>query len=257
MPAAPSFLWDHTVHYVNDLDAAIQTFGDHGLRALRGGSHTKWGTWNALAYFGLTYHEFLAIENRPAAEAEDPRNVVVADAVRLLPGREVLSRVALRTNDIDAAHRWLTSQGLSTGPVVDGRRLNTQGELIQWRMFLIAGDFHGLAYPFVIQWKGSDAERLVQLTRSGLLEPHPVGPVSLDRAVFGVDDPDAVARRWAELFFGAQATGVASLVLGDKTLAFVPDPANALIRLELTAPRPLGGTTVTVGQGDYVFSLPA
>jgi len=36
--------WDHSVHYVNDLDLAIKTFAENGLRAFRGGSHKQWGT---------------------------------------------------------------------------------------------------------------------------------------------------------------------------------------------------------------------
>jgi len=245
------FTWDHTVHYVNDLDAAIATFADHGLRAFRGGSHTLWGTWNALAYFGLTYHEFLAIEHRPAAEAEDPRNVVVADAVRLLPDHEVLSRVALRTNAIDEAHRWLTSQGLSTGPIVDGKRRNPQGEWIEWRMFLVSGDDQGLAYPFVIQWKGSDDERLAQLTQAGLLEPHPVGPVTLDAAVFSVRDPRAVANHWSHLFGWPAPSSHFEVPVADKAFRFQSGSDNALVRLEFSAPPPLGGTSFRLGGGEY------
>ncbi|WP_254776465.1 VOC family protein [Paenibacillus sophorae] len=37
--------WDHTVHYVNDLDKAIKTFQESGLDAFHGGSHKLWGTF--------------------------------------------------------------------------------------------------------------------------------------------------------------------------------------------------------------------
>lgn len=50
--------WDHAVQFVNQPEAAIQTFADQQLRAVAGGRHPGWGTRNALSYFGLTYIEF-------------------------------------------------------------------------------------------------------------------------------------------------------------------------------------------------------
>ena len=55
-----SVQWDHTVHYVNNLDAVIAQLSQYGIRAFHGGTHPRWGTCNALSYFGLAYHEFLA-----------------------------------------------------------------------------------------------------------------------------------------------------------------------------------------------------
>ena len=46
--------WDHAVQFVNQPEAAIQTFADQQLRAVAGGRHPGWGTRNALSYFGLT-----------------------------------------------------------------------------------------------------------------------------------------------------------------------------------------------------------
>ncbi|GJM75605.1 hypothetical protein HMSSN036_78210 [Paenibacillus macerans] len=60
--------WDHTVQYVNDLDTPVEAFAKWGLTAFKGGSHKFWGTYNALSYFGLTYIEFLGIEDRALAE---------------------------------------------------------------------------------------------------------------------------------------------------------------------------------------------
>ncbi len=123
--------WDHSVHYVNDLDAVIAAFAENGLIAFCGGSHTQWGTHNALSYFGLTYHEFLAIENRPLAEQTDHNNHVVQDAVSALPEHEVLSRVALRTDDIDAVYAALKAHKVDVAPIIAGKRFNRQGELIE------------------------------------------------------------------------------------------------------------------------------
>ena len=56
-----SVQWDHTVHYVNNLDAVIAQLSQYGIRAFHGGTHPRWGTCNALSYFGLAYHEFLSV----------------------------------------------------------------------------------------------------------------------------------------------------------------------------------------------------
>ncbi|MNO63714.1 hypothetical protein D3C76_544260 [compost metagenome] len=92
--------WDHLVHYVNDLSKPIASFEDHGLVAFKGGSHKDWGTYNALSYFGLTYIEFLGIENLELAKATE-HNRVVKDAVKVLPEHEILSRVVIRTDNIE------------------------------------------------------------------------------------------------------------------------------------------------------------
>lgn len=252
----PPFEWDHTVHYVNDLDEAIRSFGTLGLRAFRGGSHTTWGTHNALSYFGLTYHEFLAVENRPLAEKMDRSNMVVWDAARLLPQHEVLHRVALRTKDIDAVHGLWAAQGLQVGPVLGGKRLNPQGRWVEWRMFTVGGDCQGLPFPFVIQWEQPDAERLEQLTASGILQPHPAGPVALARGVFEVADPAGAADLWGRLLgIGSVPSGSGfTLTLHDKSFEFVSGPSHGLVRLEfLTTALGLAGQELVIGAGRYRF----
>jgi len=246
--------WDHTVHYVNDLDAAIRAFAALGLRAFRGGSHTTWGTFNTLSYFGLTYHEFLAVENRPLAEAMDESNLVVWDAARLLPAHQVLHRVALRTNDIDAVRQAWVAQGLRVGPVVDGKRLNQQGQWIEWRMFTVGGDLQGLPFPFVIQWKQDDADRLRELTAAGVIQPHPAGEVALERAVFSVADAAGTAARWGRLVGQAPVAAGRGFCVGlkDKSFEFVVGSENALVRLEFRSPA-LAGRELVIGEGRYLF----
>lgn len=251
-----SILWDHSVHYVNDLDDAIEAFAHHGLCAFRGGSHKPWGTYNALSYFGLTYHEFLAIEDQALAANTDHHNHVVRDAVRVLPTHQVLSRVALRTDDIDAIYDRLVAFGLSVAPIISGSRLNKQGELIEWRMLTIGGAFQGLPYPFIIQWKESDEVRQETLARQGIIAPHPVGHVALTEAVFSVDDPQAVATHWHQLFgfpLSREHEDV-HLQVEDKRFVFKPGSHNRLDQLNfLTDAQPLRGQTIKIGEGRYAF----
>jgi hypothetical protein len=248
--------WDHLVHYVNDLVKPVDIFGDHGLIAFKGGSHKDWGTYNALSYFGLTYLEFLGIENLELAKATE-HNLVVKDAVKLLPEHEVLSRVVIRTDDIEEIATSLKAAGLSLSPIIDGKRLDNEGRLIEWRMMIIEGDFQGLVYPFIIQWSGTDAERLERLTSSGVIQPHPAGPVEIVRAVFHVSDPAATANHWGTLFglsVVESEEGTISLAIGDKSFAFVQGDENQFKQVVFeTDSVALKGKTIQIGDGEYVF----
>jgi len=55
------FSFDHLVHFVQNPLGAMEDAKKMGLHAFAGGNHEKWGTYNSLAYFGLSYIEFLGI----------------------------------------------------------------------------------------------------------------------------------------------------------------------------------------------------
>ncbi|WP_067841931.1 VOC family protein [Amphibacillus sediminis] len=193
-------VWDHTVHYVNDLEHARGVFNQHNITAFFGGSHKHWGTYNVLSYFDLTYLEFLAIEDRERAEAIKDPNQVVLDAVRLLPDHEGLSRLALRTDDIEVVRQQLLNQDIQVSPIMAGKRYDGNGHLIEWKMMTIAGDFQGLPYPFVIQWSESDHERRERLKNERIISEHPAGNLSMHKAVFQVPDPVATVSHWSTIF---------------------------------------------------------
>ncbi|MBP3039824.1 VOC family protein [Bacillaceae bacterium Marseille-Q3522] len=249
--------WDHTVHYVNELEPVINTFRENGLIAFHGGSHKLWGTYNVLSYFDLTYIEFLAIEDFALASKKEATNLVVQTAVETLPEHEAFSRVALRSDDIEDTARTLKAQGLSLSPILDGKRLDARGELIEWRMMTIDGNFHGLVYPFIIQWKGTDSERRKRLTETKIIQPHPAGNVQITKALFKVSDPVSAAAQWEKLF---QLTPVektdtsVTLAIGDKKFIFTSGTENQLATLYFqTEAASLKGKTFTIGEGHYIF----
>lgn len=249
--------WDHTVHYVNDLQRAIEKFQKEGLIAFMGGSHKQWGTYNALSYFDLCYIEFLGVEDRLLAESVAEPNDVVKDAVKLLPNREELSRVALRTDDIEGVGERLATFQLDMSPIMDGKRLDAQGNLIEWKMMTIAGDYQGLPYPFVIQWMGDDRERRERLIDSGIIQEHPIGDVRIADAVFNVEDPESVAKHWQELFGFEQVSSnstEAKLAVGDQAFVFIQGPLNRMQQLVFhTNALELKGKAITIGEGNYRF----
>lgn len=249
--------WDHTVHYVNDLSLVIKKMNEYGLRAFNGGSHTQWGTNNVLSYFDLCYLEFLAVEDEDVARQIADPNEVIRDAVRLLPNQEILSRPALRTDNIEAVVTSLRANKLTVSPIMPGKRIDAQGNLIEWKMATIAGDYQGLAYPFVIEWKGTDDERRTRLTESGIIKPHPVGDVTVEQAIFEVSDPSAVAEHWESLFgfeLVERSSDRATLKISDKHFVFKKGELNQLQILGFhTANEALKGTNITIGQGKYEF----
>ncbi|MDP4163158.1 MAG: VOC family protein [Bacillota bacterium] len=250
--------WDHTVHCVNNLDNAINNLKIHGLHASIGGSHTQWGTNNALCYFGLTYLEFLGVENRDIADKAELSVVFVKDAVSLLPYHEILSRIAIRTDDIEETAEAVRSHGLNLSPIIEGERLDQQGNLIQWRMLTIAGDFEGLAYPFFIQWKNNDEERTQHLSAAGLLEQHPAGNTTVHSAVFSVENPSAVAAHWQAIFglsIRESDRDSWTVAIGDKLFIFQKGSSNRMEKINfMTESKELKGKTITIGEGQYVFS---
>lgn len=172
----------------------------------------------------------------------------------------MLSRVVLRTDDIEAVEATLRQAGLLLSPVIDGRRLDDQGRWIEWRMMTIDGDFQGLPYPFIIQWNERDEQRLASLNSAGINRPHPAGQVEVVSAGFRVSDPAAAASHWSELFglpVSASADGSDgsySLKAGDQTFEFTPGEENRLSRIVFRTNSPqLKGQTLTVGEGEYVF----
>lgn len=254
-----SIQWDHIVHYVNDLEAAMEKFRKQGLVAFVGGSHKQWGTYNALSYFELCYVEFLSVEDWAVAKAFAEPNVLVHDAVKLLPEREELSRVALRTDDIEGVREHLLSFDLDLSPIMDGKRLDAQGNLIEWKMMTIAGDYHGLPYPFVIQWKGADEERRDRMVESGVIQEHPAGDVSVEAAIFFVSDPWAVAERWEEMFGfelvrNGSATDEVKLKVEEQTFVFKKGEENRMSTVVFQVEEnELKGTIFKIGQGEYLF----
>lgn len=182
---------------------------------------------------------------------------MVKDAVKLLPEHEVLSRVVIRTDDIEEVAASLKAAGLSLSPIIDGKRLDNEGRLIEWRMMTIDGDFGGLVYPFIIQWSGTDTERVERLTSSGVIKPHPAGEVEIVRAVFHVSDPEAAANHWGTIF-GLPVTksedDTFSLKIGDRSFAFVQGDENQFKQVVFeTDSLDLKGKKISIGDGEYVF----
>lgn len=248
--------WDHTVQYVNHLDRVNEEFAKYGLVAKEGGSHSEWGTYNTLSYFGLSYLEFLAIEYEDRLRCSAVVNHVCQDILYHLPEHEVLSRVALRTNNIEKIYAELRQQDLWLSDILLGKRQDAQGRLIEWRMFTIGGTFAELPYPFIIQWGDNDVQRLQMLKQNQIDVPHPAGKVQVESALFQVREPQQVVERWQTLFSLEKNSELpSSLNINGQQFIFNHGDENRLIAINFKTDSPdLDGKVIKVGAGEYRFS---
>ncbi|NRD77818.1 VOC family protein [Bacillus sp. BRMEA1] len=173
--------FDHLVCFFKKPEMALHPLTQLGIYTVRGGRHETWGTYNMLSYFGLSYIEFLGIENMTAAEVQT-ENRLISHIVERLPqvNGEGPARIAIRTDHIDDLAESLKKNGFTVFGPIPGERVRTDGEVIRWSLLFpeIAGS--GLSTPFFIQWEKPDHVRLAELKEQGLEGVHNLGEVRME-----------------------------------------------------------------------------
>ncbi len=144
-----------------------------------GGEHAQFGTHNRLFKIAtpshpLAYFEIIAIDPKasrpgqsPATRWFDMDDSALQAAVALEPR---LVHFVVNTDEIQAARRAVSAQGIERGPVVQASRHSRRG-LLQWQI-TVRDDgqrlFNG-ALPSLIQWgKPDDAEPMRLHPRNSL-----------------------------------------------------------------------------------------
>lgn len=161
------FAVDHLLHAVNDPYDVRRTFEDRfSWRGTAGGEHPDWGTFNELAYFDLSYIEWIGIKNFVfAAQSRFGREVL-----RILSTHEGIGQFALRTHDMNAVAAEWAEKGLPFWGPVEGSRVRADGTVVRWRLlFPGQGDPSEYALPFLIDWGVSDEERRASLQNDGVV----------------------------------------------------------------------------------------
>lgn len=195
------FHFDHLVWFMNKPEEAIFPLKELGLYAANGGRHETWGTYNTLAYFGLSYIEFLGIESVAIAKNQE-ENRLVAEIVRKLAGekQEGPAKIAIRTNQIGELAVKLKGLGYQVFGPLPGERVRGDGQTIRWSLlFPEHKEKDGLSLPFFIQWERSDEERLEELQEQGWMSSHTVKNLKFDSVGFVVRDLEATAVEWGKL----------------------------------------------------------
>lgn len=159
---------DHIVHFIKaEPAAAAAKWRDHGYKAITGGSHENWGTYNSLLYIGQSYLEFLSIEKEPVAVSTD--NPLIKQLTEEIRSGEGIGQLCFRTNNIEELQGELTEKGFETLPIFDGSRRRANGSILSWKMLFIKEN-PGYKYPFFIDWGKEDDKRLEELKQQGFID---------------------------------------------------------------------------------------
>nr|WP_320025435.1 VOC family protein [uncultured Acetobacterium sp.] len=225
-----ALLWDHTIHYVNDLQQANTIFEKNGLKAKYGGSHEGFGTCNSLSYFWASYVEFLAIEDVRVNKNPIEDILIFKDASKILSETEAFGRIGLRTHDIADLRNRLSKKKLSLSEIFAGNRMTPDGEKLTWKLLMINGGYNGLPYPFIIDWEITEEQRFRELKAKGLINQHPLGQLFLYEGVFEVENPKATTAHWADIF-NLAPKNENTLIIGQQLFRFEQGKENRLIEL--------------------------
>lgn len=195
--------FDHLVHFLHRApEEATSAFRQAGFHTMPGGRHTHWGTWNSVCYFGLSYMEFLAVQDAEIAGQCD--NPLIVQLVQENALGEGMGQIAIRTSEIEQWADRFRVLGLEVIGPLPGSRMREDGTRIAWRMLFAKDPDSRLRLPFFIQWEQSDEERLHDLQSRGIIAEHSNGAERLLEVGYAVRHLEETVQLW-ERWFGWKA----------------------------------------------------
>lgn len=194
------FAFDHLVFFSNKPEDALLPLKNKGIHAVNGGRHENWGTYNSLTYFGLSYIEFLGVENLSIAEQQRENRLVTQITEQLVKtDREGPAKIAIRTNHMEELAEKLTAEGFTVYGPLPGERVRADGQVIKWSLLFPESNSSELPMPFFIQWEKPDEERLGEFKEQALLESHTAGKLTFANVGFVVRDLEKTLEEWQKL----------------------------------------------------------
>lgn len=195
--------FDHLVHFLHRTpEEAMAAFRQAGFHAMPGGSHPLWGTWNSVCYLGLSYMEFLAVQDAEVASQCD--NPLIVQLVQENALGEGMGQIAIRTSEMEQWAKRFRELGLEVKGPLTGSRIREDGSRIVWRMLFAKAPDSRLQLPFFIQWEQSDEERLRDLQSRGIIAEHSNGAGRLMEVGYAVHHLEETVQLW-ERWFGWKA----------------------------------------------------
>jgi catechol 2,3-dioxygenase-like lactoylglutathione lyase family enzyme len=208
-----SFVVDHMVMLVHDLQAAVAGYEALGFTVVAGGEHTDGASHNALiAFADGSYIELLAFK-RPAPEHRWWRHTAVGEGLidyALLP--------SAISDDIAAARQ----RGLALNGPIDGGRLRPDGKALAWQI--------GLPTTPDLPFLCADVTPRALRVPEGAAHSHRNGIVGIANITVAVHDL-------------AQSQARYTALLGIEP---VPTPSTAALQDATTLDFSLGSTTITL-----------
>lgn len=184
---------DHLVHFIKaEPSEPVKKWGNVGYKAVLGGSHENWGTYNSLLYIGQSYIEFLSIEsNHIAAAAENPLIKQLTDE---LPSGEGIGQLCFRTSNIEELKAELKRKGFESLPIFEGSRKRQDGSLLSWKMLFFKENPH-YKYPFFIDWGVEDDKRFEELRHLGFIDEN-LENEKIEEVFIASNDCEKSAESW-------------------------------------------------------------
>ena len=199
-----TFHLDHLVWFSNKPEDAINALESLGIYAISGGRHKKWGTYNSLAYFGLSYIEFLGIENLAVAKREQHNRLITHIVEKMFEeDGDGPARIAIRTDNIEALAEKFKEQGLTVYGPYPGERTTQEGEVLKWSLLFPEDPASKLKLPFFIQWEEADSVRLASLVEKGVVGQHAAGELKIESIGCVVSHLEETIAKWAQLIDGS------------------------------------------------------
>lgn len=173
---------DHLVFAGTDIEEMSAAYGSkYNLKAVFGGNHDAWGTYNYLAYFSNNaYIEWLGINNEELANKSD--SPLIKHLTYHLKNNQIgLFQFALQTKNLDQYLKHFEKNNIPyTGPYNGSRKL-TNGKTITWRMLFPTYDYKKETLPFLIEWDQPESKRInVSLVNSSAITEIKFSGTSLD-----------------------------------------------------------------------------
>lgn len=189
---------DHVVYFTGKSPTDIvEEQKSLGWHAVIGGSHEKWGTYNALMYVNNAYIEWLSVEHEEIATASDHQ--LVKQLISDLENRDKWGTICLSVKDINQFNVELNKVGIETSGVLDAERKTLTGEILKWKMlFVKQSPTTELPLPFFIEWEDSISIRYEKLKLDGSLGEDNE-ELSITSCIFNVFHPAEEASKWASL----------------------------------------------------------
>ncbi|MBT2691686.1 VOC family protein [Bacillus sp. ISL-55] len=223
------YFFDHLVWFFKHPEKAISPLNEKGLHVVKGGRHEPWGTYNTLTYFGLSYIEFLGIENLLIAEKHDENRLITQIVEQLAKeNREGPATIAIRTNQIEELAIKLKTEGLTVYGPLAGERVRADGQVIRWSLLFPEYAENKVPLPFFIQWEKSDEERYLELEKQGVIGSHIVGQPKLESVGFVVNDLDKTLEIWSKMFGLKQGEEYIDTELNARCRSLVLNSTNLL-----------------------------
>lgn len=180
--------FDHLVHWVPDLDVAMDQYRELGFHVVYGGEHQGRGTHSALCHVGLPYIELLAVHNWPLVHDWQPGFSRIEEVINAGGGA---MDFVMEVNDVAAMVARLHGAGIDTTDPTPRSRQWPDGGTVNWTS---AHCLNGPEWrPSFTQWDEPAVRRRADLQARGLLVS-PQDHWALDHLVVETADPVSHAR---------------------------------------------------------------